>query len=47
MLYTVSQYAKLINKSRWTVYRMIEDNKLPKGVKFKEIGGVKFIQVKD
>lgn len=47
MQLTVSQYAKKIGVSRWTVYRMIESNGLPKGVKSKDIAGRKIIEVKD
>lgn len=47
MQLTVSQYAKKIGVSRWTVYRMIESNTLPKDAKAKNIAGRTIIQVKD
>jgi predicted DNA-binding transcriptional regulator AlpA len=47
MQLTVSQYAKKIGVSRWTVYRMIESKTLPKGVKAKEIAGRVIVEVKE
>lgn len=46
MQMSVAQYAKTIGKSRYTVYRMIKEDILPKGVTCKEIAGRKVINVK-
>lgn len=47
MQMSVSGYAKHIGVSRWTVYRMIESKKLPKGVRAKNIAGRIVIEFKD
>lgn len=45
MQVSVSGYAKMIGKSRWTVYRMIKLNQLPEGISYKEIAGHKIINL--
>lgn len=47
MQISVKKYGESIGKSRYTIYRMIQKNKLPKGVKVKDIAGRKVIEVKD
>lgn len=47
MLMRITEYATKIGVHRKTVWLWMKEGKLPKGAKVKEVGGVKFIQVKD
>jgi hypothetical protein len=39
MQVSVAKYAKMIGKSRYTVYRMVDKEKLPIGVKSRDVAG--------
>lgn len=47
MQMSVEDYAKLIGKSKMTVYRWIEKDNLPTGVKVKKCCGITKLYVKD
>lgn len=42
---SVARYGEIIGKSRWTVYRMIAEEKLPRGVRAKSFMGTQYIEV--